>query len=123
MMTQIIKERVFQKFYLPLMVQILQWMRQQDAIEIAKNNKSQLIILHVIDLYKYPYLLSSTILAPTFGSQKYAEEKKKAEEWMNTIKEKFKQGNNSDVNVQNIKTEVVDGKISVAVYYRGIRRI
>jgi nucleotide-binding universal stress UspA family protein len=86
----------------------------QDAIEIAKNNKSQLIILHVIDLYKYPYLLSSTILAPTFGSQKYAEEKKKAEEWMRTIKERFKQGNNSDVNVQNIKTEVVDGKISVA---------
>jgi nucleotide-binding universal stress UspA family protein len=86
----------------------------QDAIEIAKNNKSQLVILHVIDLYKYPYLLSSTILAPTFGSQKYAEEKKKAEEWMRTIKERFKQGNNSDVNVQNIKTEVVDAKISVA---------
>jgi nucleotide-binding universal stress UspA family protein len=86
----------------------------EDAIEIAKNNNSQLIILHVIDLYKYPYLLSSTILAPTFGSQKYAEEKKKAEEWMRTIKERFKQGNNSDVNVQNIKTEVVDGKISVA---------
>ena len=95
----------------------------QDAIEIAKNNKSQLVILHVIDLYKYPYLLSSTILAPTFGSQKYAEEKKKAEEWMNTIRERFKQGNNSDVNVQNIKTEVVDGKISVAVDYCGIRRI
>lgn len=86
----------------------------EDAIEIAKNNKSKLIILHVIDLYKYPYLLSSTILAPTFGSQRYAEEKKKAEEWMDAIKEKFKQSNDKDVNIENFKTEVVEGKISVA---------
>ena len=86
----------------------------EDAIEIAKNNKSKLIILHVIDLYKYPYLLSSTILAPTFGSQRYAEEKKKAEEWMDAIKEKFKQSNDNDVNIENFKTEVVEGKISVA---------
>jgi nucleotide-binding universal stress UspA family protein len=86
----------------------------EDAIEIAKNNNSQLIILHVIDLYKYPYLLSSTILAPTFGSQKYSEEKKKSQEWMDAIKEKFKQSNDNDVNVKNVKTEIVDGKTSVA---------
>ena len=86
----------------------------KDAIEIAKNNKSQLIILHVIDLYKYPYLLSSTILAPTFGSQKYAEERKKAKEWMDAIKERFKQSNDNDVNVKDVKTEIVDGKTSVA---------
>ena len=86
----------------------------EDAIEIAKNNKSQLIILHVIDLYKYPYLLSSTILAPTFGSQRYAEEKKKAEEWMDAIKQKFKQSNDNEVNIENVRTEVVEGKTSVA---------
>ena len=86
----------------------------EDAIGIAKNNNSQLIILHVIDLYKYPYLLSSTILAPTFGSQKYVEEKKKAQEWMDTIKEKFKQSNDNDANVKNVKAEIVEGKTSVA---------
>jgi nucleotide-binding universal stress UspA family protein len=86
----------------------------EDAIEIAKNNNSQLIILHVIDLYKYPYLLSSTILAPTFGSQKYSEEKKKAQEWMDAIKEKFKQSNDNAANLNNVKTEIVEGKTSVA---------
>jgi nucleotide-binding universal stress UspA family protein len=86
----------------------------EDAIGIAKNNSSQLIILHVIDLYKYPYLLSATILAPTFGSQKYAEEKRKAQEWMDAIKEKFSQSNDKDANVKNVKTEIVEGKTSVA---------
>ncbi len=90
----------------------------EDAIEIAKNNKSQLIVIHVIDFYKYPYLLSSTVLAPTFGSQRFEEDKKKAGEWLNTIKEKFIQSNgigNDDVNIVNsFKTDIIEGKVSVA---------
>lgn len=52
------------------------------AISIAIKNDSQLIILYVIDFYKYTHLSSSIILAPTFGSEKYLEEKNEAEEQM-----------------------------------------
>ncbi len=83
------------------------------AIKIAKKNKSQLTVIHVIDVYKYPYLLSSIILAPTFGIQKFEEEKKEAEKWMEIIKEKYKQGNN-DTDIKNLKTEIIEDKISVA---------
>lgn len=89
----------------------------EDAIEIAKNNKSQLIVIHVIDFYKYPYLLSSTVLAPTFGSQKFDKDKKKAEEWIKTVKEKYVQSNavnDGDAYTKNFKTEIIEGKTSVA---------
>jgi nucleotide-binding universal stress UspA family protein len=45
------------------------------AISIAIKYGSQLIALYVIDPYRYPYLPSSIILAPTFGSEKYMEER------------------------------------------------
>ena len=57
----------------------------EDAIEIARKNKSQLLVLYVVDFYKYPYSVSSTILAP-FGMEKYMEEKKEAEKWIETIR-------------------------------------
>ena len=85
----------------------------EDAIEIARKNKSQLIVLYVIDFYKYPYLISSTILAPTFGMEKYMEEKKEAEKWMDTIKEKCRQ-NNGDTGIKNLKTEIIEGTRPVA---------
>ncbi len=89
----------------------------EDAIEIAKNNKSQLIVIHVIDFYKYPYLLSSTVLAPTFGTNRFDEDKKKAEEWMKTVRERYAQNDdidNSNVSMKNIETEIIEGKTSVA---------
>ena len=85
----------------------------EDAIEIARKNKSQLIVLYVIDFYKYPYLISSTILAPTFGMEKYMEEKKEAEKWMDTIQEKCRQ-NNGDAGIKNLKTEIIEGTRPVA---------
>ena len=85
----------------------------EDAIEIARKNKSQLIVLYVIDFYKYPYLISSTILAPTFGMEKYMEEKKEAEKWMETIKEKCKQ-NTEDTGIKNLKTAIIEGTKPVA---------
>jgi nucleotide-binding universal stress UspA family protein len=85
----------------------------EDAIEIARKNKSQLIVLYVIDFYKYPYLISSTILAPTFGMEKYMEEKMEAETWMEAIKEKCKQ-NTRDTGIKNLKTEIIEGTKPVA---------
>ncbi len=80
------------------------------AIDFAKENNCELIILHIIDFYRYPYILSTVALSPTYGSPQYAEEKSKAEELMNTLKEKFNRHNNNP----NIKTEIIEGATSVA---------
>jgi len=83
------------------------------AIGIAKRNKSQITILTIIDFYKYPYLLSSTVLAPTFGMEKYMEEKKDVEKLMDDLKEKYKQNMDSQ-DIGDIKTEIIEGTKSVA---------
>lgn len=59
------------------------------AMEIGKKYNSSLIILHVLDGYKYPYLLSSVILAPTFGSDKFQKEKEEFDKLMKSLKEKY----------------------------------
>jgi nucleotide-binding universal stress UspA family protein len=84
------------------------------AISIAMKNSSQLVILYVIDVYKYPYLPSSIILAPTFGSEKYLEERNEAEEQMNKIKEKYKQKTKNNIDSKELKTEIVEGAKSAA---------
>jgi nucleotide-binding universal stress UspA family protein len=84
------------------------------AISIAMKNNSQLVILYVIDVYKYPYLPSSIILAPTFGSEKYLEERNEAEGQMNKIKEKYKQKTKNNIDSKDLKTEIVEGAKSAA---------
>ena len=74
----------------------------------------RLIILYVIDFYKYTHLSSSIILAPTFGSEKYLEEKSEAEKLMNKIKENFKLKINDNTKSKKLKTEIVEGAKSVA---------
>ncbi|HEU5121032.1 MAG TPA: universal stress protein, partial [Candidatus Nitrosocosmicus sp.] len=59
------------------------------AMEIGRKYNSSLIILHVLDSYKYPYLLSSVILAPTYGSDKFEKEREKFDELMKSLKEKY----------------------------------
>ena len=59
------------------------------AMEIGRKYYSSLIILHVLDSYKYPYLLSSVILAPTYGSDKFEKEREKFDELMKSLKEKY----------------------------------
>jgi nucleotide-binding universal stress UspA family protein len=83
------------------------------AISIAMKNDSQLIVLYVIDFYKYSHISSSIILAPTFGSEKYLEEKSEAEKLMNKIKEKFKLKIKGDMKSKELKTEIVEGAKSV----------
>lgn len=86
----------------------------ENAIGIARRNNSQLIVIYVIDFYKFPYLLSSTVLAPTFGTEKYMEEKKDAENLMKDIKQKYKQYiENQSIN--DLRTEIVEGIKPVAV--------
>lgn len=61
----------------------------ESAMEIGKKYNSSLIILHVLDSYKYPYLLSSVILAPTFGSEKFEKERGEFDKLMKSLKEKY----------------------------------
>jgi nucleotide-binding universal stress UspA family protein len=84
------------------------------AISIALKNNSQLFILYVIDAYEYSRLSSSIILAPTFGSEKYLEEKNEAEKLMNKIKEKLKLKIKDNTKFKEPKTEIVEGIKSVA---------
>jgi nucleotide-binding universal stress UspA family protein len=84
------------------------------AISIAMKNNSQLFVLYVIDAYGYFHLSSSIILAPTFGSEKYLEEKNEAEKLMNRIKEEFKLKVKDNMKFKELKTEVVEGVKSVA---------
>ena len=53
-------------------------------------------------------------MAPTFGSEKYLEEKNEAEEQMNKIKEKFKLKIKDNTKSKKLKTEIVEGAKSVA---------
>jgi len=84
------------------------------AADVSSKNKSDLTILHVIDSYKYPYLLSSVVLAPTYGSDKFAEEKKKFEGIMVDLKEKLRGEFENNMVVENIRTDVVEGVASAA---------
>ena len=75
----------------------------ESAIEIGKLYNSSLIILHILDGYKYPYLLSSVVLAPTYGSDKLEKERQKFEELMNSLKEKYNAGKRKTLTTENDK--------------------
>lgn len=84
------------------------------AISIAIKNNSQLFVLYVIDAYKYPHLPSSIILAPTFGTEKYLEERSEAEKLMDKIKEKFKLKINDYTKSEELETKIIEGAKSAA---------
>jgi nucleotide-binding universal stress UspA family protein len=84
------------------------------AISIALKNSSQLFILYVINAYEYSRLSSSIVLAPTFGSEKYLEEKNEAEKLMNKIKERVRLKVKDNTKFKDPKTEIVEGVKSVS---------
>ena len=73
------------------------------AMEIGNEYDSSLIILHILDGYKYPYLLSSVVLAPTYGSDKLEKERQKFEDLMNALKEKYIAGKSKTTDTENDK--------------------
>ncbi len=75
----------------------------ESAMEIGNKYNSSLIILHILDGYKYPYLLSSVILAPTYGSDKLKKERQKFEDLMNSLKEKYSAGKRGILTSENDK--------------------
>ena len=75
----------------------------ESAMEIGNIYNSSLIILHILDGYKYPYLLSSVVLAPTYGSDKLEKERQKFEELMNSLREKYNAGKRKTLTTENDK--------------------
>ena len=75
----------------------------ESAMEIGNKYNSSLIILHILDGYKYPYLLSSVVLAPTYGSDKLEKERQKFEELMNSLREKYRAGKRKILSAENDK--------------------
>ena len=75
----------------------------ESAMEIGNKYNSSLIILHILDGYKYPYLLSSVVFAPTYGSDKLEKERQKFDELMNSLKEKYIAGNRKVLASENDK--------------------
>ena len=75
----------------------------ESAMEIGNKYNSSLIILHILDGYKYPYLLSSVVLAPTYGSDKLEKERQKFEELMNSLREKYRAGKRKMLSPENDK--------------------
>ncbi len=73
----------------------------ESAMEIGKKYNSSIIILHVLDSYKYPYLLSSVILAPTYGSDKFEKEREKFEELMKSLRDRYLSRGDKDIETKN----------------------
>ena len=75
----------------------------ESAMEIGKIYNSSLIILHILDGYKYPYLLSSVVLAPTYGSDKLEKERQKFKELMDSLREEVQCRKEQDTDPGNDK--------------------
>ena len=75
------------------------------AMEIGRKYNSSLTILHVLDSYKYPYLLSSVILAPTFGSDKFEKEREEFDKLMKSLRERYVTTKDSDNTTKTIEED------------------
>ncbi|CAN5635245.1 universal stress protein [soil metagenome] len=87
----------------------------ESAMEIGNKYNSSLIILHVLDGYKYPYLLSSIVLAPTYGSDKLEKERQKFEELMNSLREKYNAGKKNKILAQENDKVILEGVSTATV--------
>ena len=55
------------------------------AIDLAKDNKAQLIALAVLDITKIGYAASAFIASPTHGLDELEQKRKEANEWLDKV--------------------------------------
>ena len=55
------------------------------AIDIARDNKAQLIALTVLDISKVGYAASAFIASPMYGLEKLERKRKEAQEWLDNV--------------------------------------
>jgi nucleotide-binding universal stress UspA family protein len=78
------------------------------AIKIAKKDNSELIAITVLDISTSRRLSSSFITAPTYGLKELEEERKEAQQWLDTIAKRVEKRENSI----NFKSEIIEDPIS-----------
>jgi nucleotide-binding universal stress UspA family protein len=71
----------------------------QYAIDIARNNKAQLIALTVLDITKIGYAASAFIASPTHGLDELERKRKEAQEWLDKVAKLIASQNAND-NIQ-----------------------
>ena len=69
------------------------------AIDIARDNKAQLIALTVLDITKIGYAASAFIASPMHGLDELEQRRKEAHEWLDKVG-KLKSSQNANDNIQ-----------------------
>ena len=67
------------------------------AIDIARDNKAQLIALTVLDISKVGYAASAFIASPMYGLEKLERKRKEAHEWLENVGKLGSRKANDDV--------------------------
>ncbi|HET7284018.1 MAG TPA: universal stress protein [Nitrososphaeraceae archaeon] len=71
------------------------------AIDIARDNKAQLIALTVLDISKIAYAASAFIASPIYGLDKLERNRKESQEWLDKVgklaSQKSNDNNNNDI--------------------------
>jgi nucleotide-binding universal stress UspA family protein len=67
------------------------------AIDIARDNKAQLIALTVLDISKVGYAASAFIASPMYGLEKLERKRKEAHEWLDKAGKLTSQKANDDI--------------------------
>jgi nucleotide-binding universal stress UspA family protein len=72
------------------------------AIDIARDNKAQLIALTVLDISKITYAASAFIASPIYGLDKLERNRKEAQEWLDKVGKLASQKSNDDNNNNDV---------------------
>jgi nucleotide-binding universal stress UspA family protein len=78
------------------------------AIKIAKKDDSELIAITVLNVSTPRRISSSFITAPTYGLKELEEERKEAQQWLDTIAKRAEEGENNI----HFKSEIIEDPIS-----------
>jgi nucleotide-binding universal stress UspA family protein len=85
------------------------------AIDIARDNKAQLIALTVLDISKITYAASAFIASPMYGLDKLERNRKEAQEWLDKVGKLASQKSNDDNNNNDVQFKSqIEESMSVA---------
>jgi len=85
----------------------------QYAIDIARDNKAQLIALTVLDISKIGYAASAFIASPMHGLEELERKRKEAQEWLDRVGKMTSQRASSDNNSIQFASQIEES-MSVA---------
>jgi nucleotide-binding universal stress UspA family protein len=84
------------------------------AIDIARDNKAQLIALTILDISKIRYAASAFIASPMYGLDKLERNRKEAQEWLDKVGKLTSLKSNDDNNNNIQFKSQIEESMSVA---------